>query len=749
MRKAILLVVIASLIVSGISCKGKKPAAKQYPVTLMTLDPGHFHAGLVQKTMYEQVSPMVYVYAPAGADVNEHLKRIEGFNKRAENPTAWVEKVYTGNNFFEKMLADKPGNIVVLSGNNRKKAEYIKGCVDTGLNVLADKPMCINSAGFNMLEDAFEQARKSKVVIYDIMTERSEITTILQKALAEAEELFGKITPGSAEQPAIEIESVHHFFKTVSGSPLKRPGWYFDTNQQGEGIVDVTTHLIDLVMWECFPEQPIDYHKDIEVVKAKRLPTIISREQFKKSTGMDDFPDFLKDRVNEKGDLACFANGEIIFKIKGLYAKVSVVWNFEAPPGGQDTHYAIMRGSLSNAIIRQGKEQNYKPELYIEPAAGVKPDELKLAVVKTIDKLSQDYAGLNIEEQNDCWRVTIPDKYRVGHEAHFGQVMERFLKYVTDGNMPEWETANMLAKYYTTTTALKMAQPGIEFIQGKNAIDVMINGNLFTTYKYGEDLTKPILYPVKSPSGILMTRRFPFEIIPGESNDHPHHFGIFFTYDKVNDDGFWNNATSPPQIKHVKFTKMSDGQLSTISQWVGKSGKVLLEEKRDMFFSEEPNQYAIDFNIVLTAQDEKIVFSDTKEGMFAIRVADWLSEEKGTGRYLDSNGNSGEPNVWGKRGSWTRLEGKNDRKTIGIAIINHPESVNYPTYWHARGYGLFSANPLGQLDYQKGTKVENPQPLNFTLNPGQSALFRFRIIIYEGPRNPEQFQWQFEDFARQ
>jgi predicted dehydrogenase len=757
---------IASLVISGISCRKKQPVEKQpekkYPVTLMTLDPGHFHAGLVQKTMYEQVSPTVYVYAPTGPDVNEHLKRIEGFNKRPENPTRWVEKVYIGNDFFEKMLADKPGNppsgevsprpvgadVVVLSGNNRKKAEYIKRCVDAGLNVLADKPMCIDTPGFDLLEDAFEQARRSKVIIYDIMTERSEITTILQKELAEDKELFGKIIPGSAEQPAIEIESVHHFFKTVSGNPLKRPGWYFDTNQQGEGIVDVTTHLIDLVMWECFPEQPIDYHTDIEVVKANRRPTMISREQFTKSTGLEDFPDFLKDRVNEKGELACFANGEIVFKIKGLYAKVSVVWNFEAPPGGQDTHYAIIRGSLSNAVIRQGKEQNYRPELYIEPAAGVKPDELKLAVEKSIDKLTQDYAGLNVEEQNDCWRVIIPDKYRVGHEAHFGLVSERFLKYMTDGNLPEWEIANMRAKYYTTTKALEMAQPGVEFIQGKDAIDVLIGGNLFTTYRYGLELTKPILYPVKSPSGVVLTRRFPFEIIPGESNDHPHHFGIFFTYDKVNNDGFWNNKTSPPQIKHVKFTKMSDGQLSTVSQWDGNSGKTLLEEKRDMVFSAEPNQYTIDFNITLTAQDEKIVFSDTKEGMFAIRVADWLSEEKGTGRYFDSNGNTGEPNVWGKRGPWARLEGNKDGKTIGIAIFNHPDSVNYPTYWHARGYGLFSANPLGQLDYQKGTKAENPQPLNFTLNPGQSALFRFRMIVYEGPRSPEQFERQFEDFAR-
>lgn len=297
-------------------------------------------------------------------------------------------------------------------------------------------------------------------------------------------------------------------------------------------------------------------------------------------------------------------------------------------------------------------------------------------------------------------------------------------------------------------TGTCMAGTDIKFVQDTNKIDILIGGNLFTTYQYGSELTKPILYPVKSPSGILLTRHFPFEIIPGESNDHPHHMGIFFSYDKVNNDGFWNNRTSPPQIKHIKTTKMENGQLSTISHWDGKSGKTLLEEKRDMVFSAGANQYAIDFNITLTAQDEKIVFGDTKEGMFAIRVADWMSEEKGTGKYLDSKGNIGEPNIWAKKADWVRLEGAKDGKAIGIAIFNHPASACYPTYWHARGYGLFSANPLGQLDFLKGRNVENPQPLNFTLQPGQSALFRFRMIIYENPRSSEQIDQQFKHFAQ-
>ncbi len=289
----------------------------------------------------------------------------------------------------------------------------------------------------------------------------------------------------------------------------------------------------------------------------------------------------------------------------------------------------------------------------------------------------------------------------------------------------------------------------IKFVQDSNKIDIIIGDKLFTTYRYGSELTKPILYPVNSPSGILLTRHFPFEIVPGESNDHPHHMGIFFAYDKVNNDGFWNNTTSPPQIKHIKTAKMESGQLSTISHWVGKSGKTLLEEKRDMIFSAEPNQYAIDFNITLTALDEKIIFADTKEGMFAMRVADWMTEAKGTGQYLDSKGNIGEPNVWAKKAGWVRLQAAKDGKTIGIAIFNHPASVCYPTYWHARGYGLFSADPLGQLDFLKGRNVKNPQPLNFTLQPGQSALFKFRMIIYEGQKSEENLEKEFQNFAKQ
>jgi hypothetical protein len=571
------------------------------------------------------------------------------------------------------------------------------------------------------------------------------------------------------DEPAVVKESVHHFFKYVAGNPIKRPEWYFDTTQQGEGIVDVTTHLLDLVMWGCFPEETIDYRKDIEVKKTKRWPTMISRQRYEKVTRLKDFPPFLKEKLNDEGVLACYANGEIIYTLKGIHSKVSVVWNFQAPEGTKDTHYSVVRGSKANIIIRQVKEQNYRPELYVEAAAGANKDELAQALKKAITGLQSKYPGVELKQQGDSWHVPVPNKYRIGHEAHFRQVTEKYLKCLVEGKLPDWEVPNMKAKYCTTTMALELAsQPGpkVEFVKRDDKIDVMVSGKHFTSYLYGGKayekigdnksdrgfLTKPVLYPVRTPSGIAVNRGYPLAKVKGESSDHPHHVGMFFTYDKVNDDGFWNNTFAPPQIKHVKVTEMSSGDgkgtLSTVAHWVGKSGRTLLEEKRDMVFHAGDDEYVIDFNINLTAQDTKVVFGDTKEGMFAIRLAHWLKEKGGTGRYLSSNGDETAQNIWGKRAKWVCLEGQKDNKTIGVAIINHPSSVNYPTYWHARDYGLFSANPLGQLAFQKARKLENPQAFNLTLQPGENALFKFRVVIYEGARTKEQLEQQFRDFTK-
>lgn len=427
-------------------------------VKIITLDPGHFHASLVQKVSYPQVSKDVYVYAPKGFDVNEHLKRIDGFNKRATSPTSWNEIVYTGSDFMEKMLAEKKGNVVVLAGNNRKKTEYIKRSLEAGLNVLSDKPMAINSQNFKLLKECFGIAKQKGVLLYDIMTERNEITTVLQRELSMIPAVYGTQLKGTPKNPAIVKESVHHLFKFVDNKPLTRPDWYFDVTQQGEGIVDVTTHLVDLVQWEAFPGQVIDYTKDIRMLDANRWTTAISLDQYKQVSGEDNYPEFLKKDV-QNDTLKAYCNGDILYKIKGVCAKVSVTWNYTFPKGGGDTHFSVMKGSKADLIICQGKEQNYQPELFIQTAKGSNMALYEKTLDASMAKVIAKYPGVALEKVTDgIWHVTIPAKYRIGHEAHFGQVTEHFLDYLKKGTLPSWEVPNMLAKYYVTTSALDMAK---------------------------------------------------------------------------------------------------------------------------------------------------------------------------------------------------------------------------------------------------------------------------------------------------
>jgi predicted dehydrogenase len=177
---------------------------------------------------------------------------------------------------------------------------------------------------------------------------------------------------GTVEDPAVTKESVHHFYKYVSGSILTRPPWFMDVTQEGEGIVDVTTHLVDLIQWECFPEQVIDYKKDIQLISTRRWPTDMTLSQFNAVTKLNDFPDYLKRNVVNDSVLKIYSNGEINYQLRGIHAKVSVTWAYKAPEGAGDTHYSIMRGTKSNLVIRQGADQNYKSALYIEPVN--KPD---------------------------------------------------------------------------------------------------------------------------------------------------------------------------------------------------------------------------------------------------------------------------------------------------------------------------------------------------------------------------------------
>src|SRR6266850_2197824 len=359
-RNSMKQILFITLLVSTACSVSEKKEMKK-PIRLITLDPGHFHAALVQKSMYPMVDSTVYVYAANGPDVEGHLNKIKAYNSRSETPTHWNEQVYLGPDYLEKMISDKAGNVVVISGNNQKKTEYIKKAVATGFHVLADKPMAIEKANFEILRSAFVEAKRNKVLLYDIMTERYEITNAMQRALSMLPELFGTLEKGTPDNPAVTKESVHYFYKYVSGQVLVRPPWFLDVSQQGEGLTDITTHLVDLVQWECFPELALDYTHDIQVLSARRWPTEITRSQFTAITLQNAFPDYLKKDVVRDSVIRVFSNGEIQYRIRGVNARVSVKWAYQAPEGTGDTHYSIMRGTQARLVIRQGAEQHYQP----------------------------------------------------------------------------------------------------------------------------------------------------------------------------------------------------------------------------------------------------------------------------------------------------------------------------------------------------------------------------------------------------
>jgi len=453
---------IAALsVVLSTGTTGQRAADSKEPgmadVRFMTLDPGHFHAGLVQKEMYPGVAPRVDVYAPLGSDLLGHLARINGFNSRGENPTAWRLEVHTGPDFLERMLAERPGNVVVISGRNRGKIERIGRSVEAGLNVLADKPWILRSDDLPALERALAAADAKGLVAYDIMTERFEVTTEIQRALVNDLAVSGGIPPGSAEHPSVYMESIHHLMKLVAGASNLRPTWFFDIQEQGEGLNDTGTHLVDLVQWTLFPNQAIDYKTDLKVLAAQQWPTMITEADFKRVTGAAGFPPELRAKI-VNGSLRYDCNTLVSYTVRGVHATLNAIWDWEAPPGALDRHYAAYRGSKAAVEVRQTKADKYQAEVYVIPNQGADAATIRAAVDARVAVLQAGYPGVKAESRGSEIHILIPDRFRDGHEAHFARVTRNFLSYLRDrSKLPGWERPNMVAKYFVTTTGTELS----------------------------------------------------------------------------------------------------------------------------------------------------------------------------------------------------------------------------------------------------------------------------------------------------
>jgi hypothetical protein len=214
---------------------------------------------------------------------------------------------------------------------------------------------------------------------------------------------------------------------------------------------------VDLVQWECFPEQALDWQKDICLLSARRWATKITPEQFKRVTKLVTVPQYLKPELGPDSVLSVFQNGEVTYKLRGVHARVTALWKFEAPPGGKDTFYSALCGTRATLTIKQGAEQGFLPMLYVENTAGETAAAFEARLRAAIGRLCGAWPGLEVKPVGPSWQIVVPEKYNVGHEAHFAQVTEKFLRCLADGKMPDWEVPCLLAKYYTATEAYRLS----------------------------------------------------------------------------------------------------------------------------------------------------------------------------------------------------------------------------------------------------------------------------------------------------
>jgi hypothetical protein len=322
------------------------------------------------------------------------------------------------------------------------------------------------------------------------------------------------------------------------------------------------------------------------------------------------------------------------------------------------------------------------------------------------------------------------------------------------------------------------ASDRIQVIPNERAkrVDILIDGAPFTSYIYPSTLKKPVLYPIRTASGTAVTRGFPLEPRKGERVDHPHHVGLWFNHGDVNGLDFWNNsdeigADRAPKMGTIVHRRVLDaksgdarGELRVESEWLAPDGGALLSEETRFIFGGAKDRRSVERVTLLTARDRRVVLRDNKEGTIGLRVARALEQPSTTpevftdasgkptavpvldnsgvtGRYFSSEGLQGD-DVWGTRGRWVRLNGVVDGERVTLLMLDHPANPNSPTYWHARGYGLFAANPLGRHVF------DDTQPeLELALEPGRSVTFRHRVLILTGSHSAEFIESEYRDFA--
>ena len=417
--------------------------------TIVILNPGHFHAALTLRERHPLIDDDVHVFSEDGADVDNFVRLVRSFNDREVDPTRWTLYVYRGADYLEKLIAQRPGEVVIVAGRNNEKMPLIHLLHAQGFRVLGDKPWLIESEQIGLLREVTASAP----LAMDIMTERHEIANRVQRALVQQPAVFGDFRI-DGDQPAIAIRSVHHLYKMVNNRPLQRPAWYFDLAVQGEGITDVTTHLVDLVQWMTGNGVRFDFDWHVERLSARQWPTAIPRDIFSRITGLEDFPEILHDRVID-GALQYLCNAALSYRLRGIPVEIETLWGLEEPQGGGDLHRAILRGTKSDLIVDQGPETGFLTMLTINPVEGGKA--FAEALTDTVATMQTEFPGLGVEPAGAEFRITIPKALRTTHEQHFAAVLQTFLAYIDEGTWPGNLGSDLETKYTLLAQALDLS----------------------------------------------------------------------------------------------------------------------------------------------------------------------------------------------------------------------------------------------------------------------------------------------------
>ncbi|NGM62716.1 oxidoreductase [Sphingobacterium sp. SGG-5] len=445
---------LTAILLMNMGCGSERSSEnKGDTAELLVIDPQHFHAALTQKYANEGIDTLVHLFAESENTATGYTELIEQYNSRDTDPTHWNIVGYYGADFLEKAFQGATGNVVVLAGDNQKKIDYITQAVQHDRDVFADKPLVIDVAGYNKLKALMgDNSKEHPTLIYDIMTERYDVKNQIIKALINNREFSGGLQAAGSE-PVITFASTHHFIKEVSGKPLIRPVLFFNTKQQGEGLVDVTTHYVDLVQWMLSSEQVIDIERDIQLTGARRWATTISKADFTRVTNLAEYPSSLLPDVAADQTLEVFSNGKMDYSFKGVPVSISVEWAVESLDGRGDQFRASFRAKQLTLDVKA--DENAKMAVFLTPGNDDTrfEDKLKSALASIAD-----LPGLSYEKVNGQYKILIPETLYLSHEEHFAKVLQQFLQYRKDKSLPAWEKSFILAKYYLTTKSLEYAK---------------------------------------------------------------------------------------------------------------------------------------------------------------------------------------------------------------------------------------------------------------------------------------------------